>query len=246
MKLGKLEPKHDRNIPTLSTYTVNLPAPPASVDYSSKVKKWPMMKNDVLGDCTIAACGHIIQQWTTYNNKPVVFTDDQIIGLYEKITGYNPSNPATDCGGIETNVLNYWLKNGLYQHTLSGYCSLEPNNHNEIMDAIYWFGNVYIGVALPLSAQNQTVWSVPSGGPVGAGTPGSWGGHAVPVVGYDSRGLTVVTWGSLQKMTWQFWNNYCDEAYALLSPDWTESGKNPQGLDFKQLEKDMETLKAVI
>ena len=27
----------------------------------------------------------------------------------------------------------------------------------------------------------------------------------MPVVAYDSRGLTVVTWGALQVMTWSFW-----------------------------------------
>ena len=32
------------------------------------------------------------------------------------------------------------------------------------------------------------------------GQPGSWGGHAVPVVAYDVRGITWVTWGALQPM----------------------------------------------
>lgn len=49
----------------------------------------------------------------------------------------------------------------------------------------------------------------------------------MPVVAYDSRSLTVVTWGALQTMTWGFWAAYCDEAYAILSPDYLEqkSGK---------------------
>jgi hypothetical protein len=80
--------------------------------------------------------------------------------------------------------------------------------------------NCYIGLALPISAQNQDVWAVPPGGSAGEGSPGSWGGHAVPIVAYDSRGLTVITWGATKRMTWQFLDTYCDEAYALLSQDW--------------------------
>jgi hypothetical protein len=32
----------------------------------------------------------------------------------------------------------------------------------------------------------------------------------------------VVTWGALQQMTWDFWDTYCDEAYAILSEDFVQ------------------------
>jgi hypothetical protein len=88
------------------------------------------------------------------------------------------------------------------------------------------------------------VWTVPPGGPTGQGAPGSWGGHAVPIVAYDARGLICITWGELMRMTWQFWNAYCDEAYGLLSPDWIAAGKAPAGFDWQQLVADMGELKA--
>ena len=109
------------------------------------------------------------------------------------------------------------------------------------------FGNCYVGLMMPLSAQTQSIWSVPPGGPVGHGAPGSWGGHAVPVVAYDPEGLTVVTWGALKRMTWGFWAAYCDEAYAILSPDYLEQkgGKSvvPAGFDLQQLQEDLADLK---
>ena len=78
----------------------------------------------------------------------------------------------------------------------------------------------------------------------GDGKPGSWGGHAIPVVAYDSRGLIVVTWGALQGMTWSFWEAYCDEAYAILSPDYLDGKQQaPQGFSLEQLEADLEDLK---
>src|ERR1700683_1722620 len=102
----------------------------------------------------------------------------------------------------------------------------------------------YIGLALPLSAQSQDVWSIPPGGAAGLGAPGSWGGHAVPVVGYDERGLVCVTWGQLKRMTYQFWSAYCDEAYTLLSKDFVEEkGATPDGVNWAQLLADMQSLK---
>jgi hypothetical protein len=42
-------------------------------------------------------------------------------------------------------------------------------------------------------------------------------------VAYDNRTLTCVTGGQLKKMTWSFWQAYCDEAYAIPSPYWINS-----------------------
>ncbi|HWZ75935.1 MAG TPA: hypothetical protein VNX87_05325, partial [Candidatus Sulfotelmatobacter sp.] len=73
---------------------------------------------------------------------------------------------------------------------------------------------------------------------------GSWGGHAIPVVAYDSRGVTCVTWGALQSMTWSFWEAYCEEAYAILSNDYlTKKKQTPQGFNLQQLQADLQDLK---
>jgi hypothetical protein len=243
MKLGKRHPRHDPRVPMLAKYTATLPSAPLAVEYRSKIVRWPMMLNDQLGDCTCAAVGHVIQQWTTYNDKPTVLSDQQVEQLYQSVGGYNPSDPTTDNGAVEADVLNYWLNNQVVGHPLGAYAALELQNHNEVKDAVYWFGNCYIGLALPLSAQTQDVWAKPPGGAVGPGAPGSWGGHAVPVVAYDGRGLDVITWGAVKRMTWQFWDTYCDEAYALLSTDWTEGKLAPPGFNYEQLSADIQTIK---
>jgi hypothetical protein len=229
----------------LSKYTSTLPAPPPATSYDGKITSLGMMLNDKLGDCTCAAVGHCIQQWTAEAQaKQVILPDQDIEKLYEIVGHYNPANPNSDKGAVEIDVLNYWLGSPVQGNRLSAFCALEPQNHQEIQDAVFIFGNCYIGLALPLSAQTQTVWTVPAGGATGQGAPGSWGGHAVPIVAYDQRGLTCITWGELKRMTWQFWNAYCDEAYGLLSPDWVKAGKTPAKFDWKQLEADMAALKS--
>ena len=76
---------------------------------------------------------------------------------------------------------------------------------------------------LPKSAQTQQdEWTVTSGPDA---KPGSWGGHCVNLVDYTSDGPTCVTWGRTMPMTWQFFDKYCDEAYAAISPDFLGEGE---------------------
>ena len=250
LKLGKSVARHDPRTLLLASYvTPALPTPPASFDLTSRVKSWGMMDNDQIGDCTCAAAGHLLMEWTANAGKKIFTpTDKQIVAAYSAITGYNPTTGANDNGANEIDVLNYWRQSGIAGHKIGAYVALEPSNHNHVMDSVYMFEGCYIGVQLPISAQaqvqNHKPWSVPPGGPTGDGKPGSWGGHAVPVVAYDSRGLVVVTWGALQRMTWSFWEAYCDEAYAILSPDYLDGKQQgPQGFSLQQLEADLEDLK---
>jgi hypothetical protein len=250
LKMGKSVARHDPRTLLLASYvTPSLPTPPASFDISSKVTAWGMMDNDQIGDCTCAAAGHLIMEWTANAGKKAATpTDKQIVAAYSAITGYNPVTGANDNGANELDVLNYWRQTGIAGHKIDAYMALEPSNHNHIMDSVYIFEGCYIGVQLPISAQAQTQnhqpWSVPPGGPTGDGKPGSWGGHAIPVVAYDARGVTVVTWGALQVMTWTFWEAYCDEAYSILSKDYLNGKKQaPQGFSMNELQQDLADLK---
>ena len=250
LKLGKSPARHDPRTLLFASYlTAGLPAPPATADLTTKVKAWGMMQNDQLGDCTCAAAGHLIMEWTANAGKKMVTpTDKQIVAAYSAITGYNPTTGANDNGAVEIDVLNFWRQSGIAGHKIGAYVALEPANHSHIMDSVYMFEGCYIGLQLPISAQDQVknhqTWSVPPGGATGDGKPGSWGGHAVPVVAYDSRGVTVVTWGALQTMTWSFWETYCEEAYAILSNDYLNGKMQaPAGFSLAQLQADLADLK---
>ena len=251
LKLGKLAARHDPRTLLLASYvTPELPAPPPSHDLTAKVgASWGMMENDQLGDCTCAAAGHLLMEWTANAGKKMFTPSDaQIVAAYSAVTGYNPQTGANDNGAVEIDVLNYWRQSGIAGHKIDAYIALEPSNHNHVMDAVYIFEGCYIGLQLPVSAQaqvqNHQPWSVPPAGPTGDGKPGSWGGHAVPVVAYDARGLTCVTWGALQIMTWTFWETYCEEAYAILSQDFlSKKKKTLEGFNLQQLQADLADLK---
>ncbi|MGB6483277.1 MAG: hypothetical protein WBE86_07295 [Candidatus Acidiferrales bacterium] len=258
-RLGKKPPRIDARTLQLSKYLRLLdaasqqgtarpgglaPAPP-SIDWTAKISSWPMMANDTLGDCTCAAAGHMIECWTANIGDAFTPTNAQIIAAYSAIGNYVPGDPATDNGAVELDVLNYWRQQGIAGHKIDAYASLDPHDQECAKQVISLFGGVYIGLALPLSAQQQDVWDVPSlwSRLRGQSAPGSWGGHAVPVLAYDSDGLTCITWGAKKRMTWAFFAQYCDEAYAPLSHDWfSTQGIDPSGIDFAALSADLRQL----
>lgn len=221
-----------------------LPPIPIHKDWSHGIKQWGMMGNDRIGDCAIAGPGHAIYQWTMDNGRPTLLSDDEIISSYSAVSGYNPATGANDTGCNLVDVLNYWRKTGIGGHTIAAYVALEPGNTDHVKETLLIFGNVLIGLALPISAQGQASWQVV--GPTWAPQcqPGSWGGHCVIVVEYDAHGLTVVTWGQLMRMSWAFWAAYCDEAYAILSQDWLTGNKSPAGFNIATLAADLASVAA--
>lgn len=67
MKFGRLPRAFNPRVPHLSSLLmgVDLPAPPASLDYTSVLPtSLGMFGNDSLGDCTCAAVMHALQVWS--------------------------------------------------------------------------------------------------------------------------------------------------------------------------------------
>ncbi len=165
-KLGRKAIKTDSRTLELGRYlTPAVPPPPAAADWTKGIDSWGMMLNDMLGDCTIAGCGHAVQVWTANTGTMVTVPDSTIESYYEQWDGYVPGNPSTDKGGVELDVLNDWQKQGFAGNTLLAFADPRLANLVEMRQSIALFGGVYIGLSLPLTAQTQDVWDVvPYGG----------------------------------------------------------------------------------
>jgi hypothetical protein len=243
-KLGKHPPIHDDRTFAFSSYvTAALPPPPASVTYYQKVPTWPMYYNDQYGDCTCAAAGHMIQNWTANAATEVTPPDQTILSFYEHFVG-TPPPPDQGCNMLS--VLRYWRKTGLDQHKVYAFASLELQNQLQAQNAISLLGGIYLGVQLPDFTVPQggdwmTIpWAVPANGPTGTAAPNPQNGHCIPAVGYDADQLWIVTWGGLKSMTWGFYNTYADESYAIVSTDFIgPEGKSPEGFDLAALSTDL-------
>lgn len=209
---------------------------PDVVDFSSRVAEWPMYSNDLLSDCTAAAAGHAEQVWSVYGAGTMVEVGDQdVLAFYEGSTGYDPADPSTDQGGVMQDVMAYWRTAGIAGHRIAAFFELDASDVDEVRAALWLFGGVNLGVALPQSAMDET----DAGKPWDATRRHSniLGGHDVWLVEMDAEGNgTVVTWGQLQKFTRAFWDRYVagngGEAWAACSLEWiADDGISPAGLD---------------
>ena len=239
LKLGKLPVRTDVRTLLLARYVDRsvLPEPPPSLDLAAAVRRWPMYANDRLGDCTCAAAGHMVEAWTAAaRGAAVEIPEREVVEAFEAVKLVDPLTGAE--GAIELDVLRYWRAAGIGGHRIGAFARLGVADHLLARTGAYLFGGLYIGLELPLSAQSQAVWDW-SGRLDGPARPGSWGGHAVDVVGYDAAGLTVVTWGAPKAMTWPFWDRYCDEAYCIISEDFLRDGRSPAGFDVASLRHDL-------
>lgn len=241
-KLGKLPARHDPRTLRVANYLrpEALPPVPTTIHLEHAVPSWPMYANDRYGCCVWADTGHEIELWTALAGHEISVTDANILKGYSDVTGFNPNDPSTDQGTVWLDALKYWRSTGVGGHRITGFASVDHTNHTLMRQALWLFEGVQLGIALPLSAQDQVgkVWKCTTGGGSAAG---SWGGHAVPVVAVDRYHLWVVTWGALQQMTWGFANRYIDEAYCALSPESIVSAtqKTPEGFDLKALNADL-------
>jgi hypothetical protein len=189
-----------------------------------------MYGNDVHGDCTIAAIGHMVQMWTANNRAQVIPGEDEILRVYQILS-------PNDEGCVLLDVLNYWRQNPICGVKLGAFAEVDLQDLDEVKVCLDVFGGLYAGAMLPIAAQTQEVWDVVSGPDGGAG---SWGGHCLPYGLYTPDNTGVVTWGARKYSTWAWNRKYVDELYALISPDWLDgTGRTPEGLDIDQLNADL-------
>lgn len=226
-KLGKKAPVIDERTLKLATYIDQavLPTPPETFIQTTQQSGWGMLGNDTHGDCTCAALGHMTQLWT--GKTP---SDAEVLALYDRVNG------GQDAGADMMNVLKTFRKHPYSEEGEYAFAAIDFTNPLAIKQAIMLFGGVYLGLALPRSAQQQVggVWDVTGD------AAGSWGGHAVNIVNYSPGVLNLVTWGNIQNMTWDFLHVYADEAFAIIPSSYVKNP--PKGFDLKTLHADLKEL----
>lgn len=240
MKLGKLPPTKDKRDLKFAAFRKRefLPiSPPRRFGNERLVTDpWGMLGNDGVGDCVFAGAAHEHMVWCASADTKTTFTDTGVLRAYSDVTGYVPGNETTDQGTEVREALKYRRETGILDskgtaHKIGAFVKLEPGNTDHLLEALYLFGAVGIGIRFPESAWAQfdagIPWRIVSGSAIEDG-------HYVPLVARRYR-LVCVTWGRLQEMTLGFYKKHCDEAWGILSEDMLKEGKTIHGFDLPAL-----------
>lgn len=235
---------------SLKRYTtpILLPKIPATFGHYEQLysQQLGVLGNDLWGDCVPAGAAHIVMAWHAEQNKAVRFSMQAVLADYGFVTGFDPSNPASDQGTSVGDYAAYWRKTGIkdgdgHVHFLAAYLDLTTKGVDEINAACYLFGAVGLGLALPAIAMDQfnndEPWDIPQNG-----TSEDAGLHFVVLLGFDGTYYYVATWGQVQRMTPAFLRVYLAEAMAFLSEDMLTGGLSIDGFDMGQLTRDLALL----
>jgi hypothetical protein len=238
----------------LKDYIIGGPTLPATCSYASSAAQAlaQMYLNDTLGDCVIAAVGHVEGVMTGAANPPdLVYTNAQITALYSGACGYVPGDPATDQGCDIQTVLTFWEQQGApigSAHKPVGYMSVDPANWVECQTAIWLFLNLVYGVDLPdawvnpVPSSSGFIWDV-------AGPPDPNNGHCFPALGYNATQALISTWAMTGWITQAATAEYAapnvhGELYTVLSQDTISQASQlcPAGINWAQLQADFAAL----
>lgn len=234
-KLGRrIAPARPRRLARFAHFSSNISPIPTSTNYtaypagsSGDLFFKNVLGNDQLGDCTCAGAFHIAGAWLANVGEDVPYSAADAVALYERACGYDPSDPSTDEGGNEQDVLTFLQKSGLLadgSHRIDGFCAVDGSNLDEVHRAIYELENVYFGLALPdawinpFPSTDGATWDV-------AGDPDPSNGHCVVGLDYRADGAVLVnTWGLRVWLTPAAIAKYAvaaaqGEVYALWSDD---------------------------
>lgn len=224
-----------------------LPKAPAVFGHANMIgrKKWGMLGNDEVGDCTIAGAMHAVMLWTGIAGTPAQFSTQDALDDYENACGYVPGDPDSDQGGDMVTVAKYWRNTGMRdtttrRHQIAAYLAINANNLDHLDLAAYWFDAVGLGVELPTSAERQFIngdpWSVMD-------NDGTEGGHYIPYVQKVADNTRqVVTWGGLQDVEEAWLRKYLREVVVYISSEYLVEGKSPLGFDMSALRDDLQEL----
>lgn len=241
----------------LSSYLDKVTLPPMmpTVDWSAPAMSviQNVEGNDSIGDCVLAEEAHFIGVVTGNAGTLYSYSQAQTIAAYSAITGYNPANPSSDQGTDPTVCMNYFTQNAYADGTkLDGWVSVDATSISEVQFAIGGLGNLKIWLSLPDAYINPFPSS--SGFLWGTGTPNPQQGHCIGspaynsprIVGSNSQGVQVMSWGLVGTMTWAGLAQLCVPAAGgglavRLTRDWMNkaNGNTPSGFAYADLVSDV-------
>jgi hypothetical protein len=195
----------------------------------------PVFANDRVGDCVIAGRAHQTLRFELLEQRKLIeISDAEVVREYFLETG------GDDSGLIVLDSLKRWRKRGWIaaggRYFIKAFAEVDRTTASEVKRSVFTDVGVGLGLAMPRTAQREFEAGKPWVTTTGPGSiPGSWGGHYVYVTGYTTLGPTCVTWGQKQRMSWEFFEKYCDEAYAVI--DALDTAKKRRAFDTSRIER---------
>lgn len=243
LKLGRSTVKSDARTPSLlSLLTLAAPKikiPGEKIRTTAFTGDWGMLGNDTYGDCEWAEWAHTLMLLSAVEKKPWTTTDAAVASAYMKYTGgVDQGSDMLECANLR--LKNTWANFGAPVADAFVGLDLGSRLKASVRASVYVLGSASLGVGLPLALQKTPYdWThVPTEAErkESQWQPGSWGGHAVDALDYDSSGVTIISWAKPVKVSWPFLQYIMDQGIGYMHPFWrNRQGNSPTGLSAQQV-----------
>jgi hypothetical protein len=163
---------------------------------------------------------------------------------YGEISGWQPSDPASDTGINLQDGLDYWMNTGIVlpdgtRHRIAGFFKVDPSNDAELREVVAVCGGAYVGQDIPDaydSSNEGDTWDLE-----GPGT----GGHCTGIFAYTPGVWDMESWAMRFPETDRAKNAYMTEAWAVVSPTWANgTGQTPFNMTLAEVDAAMTSLQA--
>lgn len=220
---------------------------PTTFGHGNTYRDWRMLGNgpdptapgaaqNGAGDCVWASADNetkIALTDASYTPEVVTEVDKLFDGStaikdYADATGYDPTTGANDNGTEIRAALKYRQDTGIIdtlgnRHKIGPYVSIEPGNTEHLLEAIYFFEGLPIGLEVAAAQMDQfekgettgttPVWSYVKGSEIE-------GGHCIPMVGRpDTRHIAAITWRLKIFLTKPLITHQVDEVWAYATQE---------------------------
>lgn len=211
-----------------TSYFTLEPAPPASlttavpvaVDWSTPVES-TMLGNSSYNDCVVAAGYHLaVGQAASVGVTLRPPTEAMALATYRELI----SGPVTTdaSGADEESMLSLEAASGLDGMRAIAASSLELHSRAQLEAAVDELGGVLASIdAAPVNPEAST-WTL--------ALSSEQISHEVAVVGYDSFGPLLSTWGRLVRASWGWWDAHVSSVTAVIPSAFMSVGHGPSGV----------------
>jgi hypothetical protein len=210
-KMGGKPPVHDSRVPPMGA-RINLsalsPPPRQSNWYANQAPTGvPLLGNGHVSNCVECSVAHYLATVSRYVHpaSPLIPTEAEAIAMYSAVTGYDPTNPATDNGTYflgPQGMIQYWAEHGVtvggVLNKVTAAARVDFTNKIRLKQAIALFGFVFVGAEMRQD-------DLESGFLFRAGSSPVVGNHEFLFCGYqDIADVTfwdIMTWGGMFRAT---------------------------------------------
>lgn len=212
--------------PAASPVILPFPGKPPRAVAAPAGATYHLFGNGVSGDCVIAALANVSEADAARAGVPFRLGTGAVMRFYRAV--------ETPPGGTDfVTAFRWWQRHAFAGGRLVHFYPIATTKRN-IEVAIDQTGAVVQGLTLP-----ESIVRLRPGQPWDLqwlrGQTSPLGGHAVALVGYNSRGVVAVTWGYRNFISWPFllragrgpaqWRG--QETWALIPPDVVRAGGYP-------------------